>query len=188
MDPLRNLSFLIKDVSRLAAKNFERHASAVNLELTLPQCKVLIYLQRNQGISQVRLAGLTETDPMTLVRILDRMEGDGWLERKPDPADRRARRLHLKPAAFPVVKQIWAIADRARAEAFAGVRPADRERLLDLLQQIHGNLAALVPGAVEPARLDACAESTPEDAESPPARKTAGPALRQRGGASRSKA
>ena len=123
MDPLRNLSFLIKDVARLAAKNFERHASKVNLALTLPQCKVLIYLQRNQGISQVRLASLTETDPMTLVRILDRMERDGWLERKPDPDDRRAARLHLKPAALPLVKQIWAIADSARGrEAFAGIR------------------------------------------------------------------
>src|SRR5882757_10469451 len=99
MDSLRNFGFLLKDVSRLSNLNFEREAAS--LGMTLAQCKVLIYLQRNQGVSQVRLAELTGTDPMTLVRILDRMESDGWVERRQDPADRRARRLYLKDAADP---------------------------------------------------------------------------------------
>jgi DNA-binding MarR family transcriptional regulator len=145
MDSLRNFGFLIKDVSRLSSLNFEREA--LGLDLSLAQCKVLIYLQRNQGISQVRLAELTGTDPMTLVRILDRMEKDGWVERCPDPTDRRARRLYMKDAATPVVDEIWRIADRARAAALAGLGAAEREILMSLLGRIHDNLTNLVPNA-----------------------------------------
>jgi DNA-binding MarR family transcriptional regulator len=144
MDPLRNFGFLLKDVSRLYSRNFERHATELNL--TLAQCKVLCYLQRNEGISQVQLAYLTDTDPMTLVRILDRMERDGLIERRPDPDDRRARRLYLQAAALPVMKEIWRVSDRARAECFSRMPVADRVQLLDLMQQMHSNLVALMPG------------------------------------------
>ena len=65
---MRNFGFLIRDLSRLYARNFERHS--VDLGLTLDQCKALCYLQRNEGISQVRLAYLTDIDPMTLGRLL----------------------------------------------------------------------------------------------------------------------
>ena len=164
MNRLRNFGFLLKDVSRLSSKNFERHAGEVKLGLTLEQCKVLINLQRNQGITQVRLAYLTETDPMTLVRILDRMEQDGWLERRPDPGDRRVWRLHLKPAALPIMKQIWAIADEARGESLDGLDAVDIDRLMDLLERIHGNLSALVPSALEPERRQGRELPAPETA------------------------
>lgn len=149
MDRLRNIGFLLKDVSRLTSRNFERHAAEVKLGLTLEQCKVLVCLQRNEGINQKRLAELTDTDQMTLVRILDRMEQDGWTERRADPQDRRAWRLHLKPAATPILKRILTIADRARSESLAGLDAAERETLVDLLERIHANLLALVPGAVD---------------------------------------
>jgi DNA-binding MarR family transcriptional regulator len=147
MDPLRNLGFLIKDVARLYALNFERNAGGLNL--TMAQCKVLCYLQRNEGISQVRLAYLTDTDPMTLVRILDRMEGDGLIERRPDAADRRARRLYLRAPAIPVLDEIWRVSDCARAESLAGLSDADRARLVSLMQHIEANLEKLVPDAPE---------------------------------------
>jgi MarR family transcriptional regulator, transcriptional regulator for hemolysin len=149
MDRLRNFGFLLKDVSRLSSRNFERHAAEVKLGLTLEQCKVLVVLQRNQGINQKRLAELTDTDQMTLVRILDRMEQDEWIERRPDPQDRRAWRLHLKPAAAPILKRILTIADHARSELLAGLDAAERETLISLLERIHANLLALVPGAVD---------------------------------------
>ncbi len=145
MDRLRNFGFLLKDTSRLSGLNFEREAAGLNL--TLAQCKVLIYLQRNEGISQVRLAELTDTDPMTLVRTLDRMERDGLIERRPDPADRRARRLFVTAAADPVLDEIWRIADRARAAALAGLSTVERDQLIGLLERIHANLTALLPGA-----------------------------------------
>lgn len=151
MDSLRNFGFLLKDVSRLSALNFEREATSSGLNLTMAQCKVLIYLHRNQGISQVRLAYLTDTDPMTLVRILDRMEHDGWIERRQDPSDRRARQLFMREAAEPVVQQVWRIADRARAASLDGLSEDERELLVGLLARVHQNLTNLLPNA-EPAK------------------------------------
>jgi DNA-binding MarR family transcriptional regulator len=100
----------------------------------------LAHLERNEGISQVKLAELADTDPMTLVRILDRMEGDGWVERRAHPSDRRARQLFLKKASVPVREEMWRVADHARAEALTGLSATDREQLLSLLAKIHGNL------------------------------------------------
>jgi len=141
LDKLRNFGFLVRDVSRLSARLFER--SARELELTLPQCKVLAHLTRNEGISQARLAELTETDPMTLVRTLDRMQQDGWIERRADPADRRAHCLYLLEAAKPVVNRMWKIADRVRNEALSALSMSEREHLIELLERIHRTLSAL---------------------------------------------
>ena len=141
MTDLRNFGFLVRDVSRLCAKRFERNARG--LELTLPQCKVLAHLARNEGISQARLAEFTETDPMTLVRTLDRMQQDGWIERRPDPLDRRAHCLFLRETAKPIVERIWKIAEQTRGEALAVLNQGEREQLIDLLERIHGTLQAL---------------------------------------------
>jgi DNA-binding MarR family transcriptional regulator len=145
MDRLRNFAFLMKDISRLHSKNFERHA--LGLSMTLAQCKVLAHLERNEGVSQVKLADLTDTDPMTLVRILDRMERDGWVERRAHPGDRRARQLFLTKTAQPVLQEMWRVSDRVRAEAMAGLSAADREQLLDLLSRVQANLNAQLPAA-----------------------------------------
>ncbi len=158
MDNIRNLGFIVKDVSRLWVRLFELRAP--QLGMTLSQAKVLVYLSRNEGATQKKLAELTDTDPMTLVRILDRMEHDGWLERRPDPADRRAYRLFLKAAADPILAEISRIGDKARGEALAGVSQEDRAHLMKLLEQIHGNLLALVPASGETARQS---DTTPDN-------------------------
>jgi len=139
VDPLRNFGFLVREVSSLSSINFERHST--DLGLTLAQCKVLAYLQRSEGISQKRLAGLTDTDPMTMARTLERMEADGWIERKPDPADRRARQLFLKPQGLKLLQGIWRVADRARVVAMTGLSAADRAQLMGLLERVRCNLA-----------------------------------------------
>ena len=140
---LRNFGFLLRDVHRLYAKHFERYAREI--ELTLPQCKVLGHLSRNEGISQARLAELTDTDPMTLVRTLDRMQQDQWIERRPDPEDRRAHRLYLREAVKPIMARMWKLADQARQEALSALTVAEREQLLDLLERVHGALLQLEP-------------------------------------------
>lgn len=155
MDPIRNIGFLLKDVSRLWVRHFEQ--SAAELGLTLSQAKVLMYLSRNEGATQARLADLSDTDRMTLVRILDRMESDGWIERRPDPNDRRAYRLHLRPSADTVLGQITRVADKARGEALAGVSAEERAQLLALLERIRGNLAALVASTDAAPQVDSAA-------------------------------
>jgi DNA-binding MarR family transcriptional regulator len=140
---MRSFGFLLRDVSRLYVRRFEQRAAA--LGLTLPQCRALVYLALNEGLSQARLAELTDVEPMTLVRILDRMASDGWLERRVDPADRRARCIYLKAKAKPLVDDIWKLADLTREEAFLGVPKRQASVLIGLLDQVRSNLAILEP-------------------------------------------
>lgn len=140
MDRVRNFGFLIKTLERLYKKRFE--ALAQERSLTMPQCKALYYLARSQGISQKRLAEQTEIEPMTLVRILDRMEADGWIERRPDPADRRARCLYLTPGANPVLEQIDKFIAQMRAEALHGLSADERTQLMHLLERVQANMCS----------------------------------------------
>lgn len=143
MDLNRQFGFLLKDATRRYTRRFEERAQA--LSLTLPQCRALLHLENNQGVSQKRLSELTELDPMTLVRILDRMEADGWVQRRFDPADRRAHTLWLTPKARPILDHIAQLIADTRAEALQGLSNEERAKLLELLERLHTNLSSLPP-------------------------------------------
>jgi MarR family transcriptional regulator for hemolysin len=140
-DRFRNCGFLLKEVTRRYTQRFELRAS--EFALTLSQCKALIRLEENEGVSQARLAELAEVDAMTIVRILDRMEADGVLERRPDPADRRARCLYLTSKAKPLLEQIWRLSDSIRAELFNGIAKSDRDVFMSVLERMHDNISVL---------------------------------------------
>ncbi|MBS0419245.1 MAG: MarR family transcriptional regulator [Proteobacteria bacterium] len=140
-DRLRNCGFLLKEVSRRYVQRFEVRAREISLNLA--QAKALVRLEKNQGVSQARLAELAEVDPMTMVRILDRMEAEGLLERRPDPADRRARCLYLTPKARPILSEIWRLSDEIRAELFAGVSKAERDQFMTVLERLYDNILSL---------------------------------------------
>ncbi len=140
-DRLRNVGFLLREASRRYVQRFEVRAS--ELSLNLPQCKALVRLEKNEGVSQARLAELAEVDAMTMVRILDRMEADGLLERRPDPEDRRARCLYLTAKAKPLLAQIWRLSDTTREEVFAGIGKNERDVFMSVLERLHDNLSSL---------------------------------------------
>jgi len=144
MDLDRSFGFLLHDVARLFARRFNQRA-LLFLSLTRAQCKVLGYLARNEGINQAGLADLLEIKPMTLVRQIDRMEEDGWIERRPDPGDRRARRLVLTEKARPILSRILDLSTEVRNEAFAGLSEVEGRHLIRLLGRVHGNLSERVP-------------------------------------------
>jgi len=146
-DRTRNLGFLIKDIVRLYTKLFERQTS--DRDWNLSECKVLTYLQRHAGVSQIKLADLTGVEPMSLVRILDRMESNGLIERRPHPTDRRARQLFLKDKAQLTLDQLWKLSDSTRAQALAGIKAEERQLLIDLLERVHQNLIDAQPEAPE---------------------------------------
>jgi MarR family transcriptional regulator for hemolysin len=143
VNPTQGFGFLLKDVSRLYVQRFEQRAAVHGL--TLPQCRALIHLANSEGISQVQLAELTDIEPMSLVRILDRMEADGLVERRNDPADRRARCLYLKPKAKRVVDDIWELVEITRREAFAGMPKKHADLLVSLLGKVQSNFLLLEP-------------------------------------------
>jgi MarR family transcriptional regulator for hemolysin len=140
-DRLRNFGFLLKEVTRRYVLRFEVRAREISLNLA--QAKALVRLEKNEGVSQARLAELAEVDAMTMVRILDRMEADGLLERRPDPTDRRARCLYLTAKARPILSEIWRLIEETRAETFAGVGKAERDLFMNVLEHIHDNISKL---------------------------------------------
>ena len=143
MDLDRSFGFLVNDVARLFGRRFSHNGN--RLGLTRAQCRTLGYLARNEGINQAGLADLLEIRPMTLVRQIDRMEDAGWIERRPDPADRRARRLYLTAKARPILGRIWEVANETRDEALVRLSPAEAKLLIELLRRIHASLSERVP-------------------------------------------
>jgi MarR family transcriptional regulator, transcriptional regulator for hemolysin len=140
-DRMSNFTFLLREVSRRFVVRFEEHARAISL--TLSQCKVLVRLEKNEGVSQARLAELTDLDAMTMVRILDRMESEGFLERRADPADRRARCLYLTAKARPFLAEIQRLGDLTRSEVFGGIQKSELDSFMDVLERMDDNLNRL---------------------------------------------
>ena len=106
----RDLMFLLHDVARLIRVDADKRARAHGM--TRAQWGILIWLERQPGLSQKELAEILEVEPITVARLIDRLEARGMVERRPDPKDRRIWRLHLCPPAHPVLREI----DRQRAE------------------------------------------------------------------------
>ncbi len=100
----RDLLFLLHDVARLLRVDADKRARAHGM--TRAQWGILIWLERQPGISQKELAELLEVEPITVARLVDRLEGRGMVERRPDPRDRRIWRLHLSPPAYGVLRDI----------------------------------------------------------------------------------
>jgi len=147
--PSRTLGFVLNDVARLMRKRFEQRARAAALGLTRAQAAVLAHLARQEGINQAALAQLLELEPITLARLLDRLQAAGLIERRSDPKDRRAHLLYLTESAYPLLDRIFALAAEVREDALAGVAEADRGRLLDLLIEMKANLIADAVAAEE---------------------------------------
>jgi MarR family transcriptional regulator, transcriptional regulator for hemolysin len=135
----RSFGYVLFETARLMSKRFDQRAR--RLGLTRAQCHVLVLLARHEGINQAGLAELLELEPISLARCLDRMEQADWIERRADPADRRAHRLYATDKAKPVFDGILELGYETRMEALSGLSPADSERLMDLLQRVRANLA-----------------------------------------------
>ena len=140
LDPELNVGFLIHDVSRMMRNWFD--ARAQHLGLTRAQWRVLIQLSAREGASQRELAEILEIDTVTLGRHIDRLERDNWLERRPDPDDRRVWRLHLTPAARPTLDEMEALAIQLQEDAVAGLSDAERTALNAALTRIKANVIA----------------------------------------------
>lgn len=132
------LGFLLHDVARLLKKRFEQNSRGSGL--TRSQWQVLTYLAQNEGINQAGLAELIEIEPITLGRIIDKLEILRLIKRNPHPTDRRRWLLHLQPAARSRLRQAGEYGDVTRREALAGVSEDDRQNLLRTLETLKENL------------------------------------------------
>ena len=134
-----SLGFLVSDVARLMRRAFER--SLEGSALTLAQARALVHIARNQDIRQVELAELLEVQPMTLARLIDRLAAAGLVERRADPDDRRAYRIHLTPAAAPQLAAIEQVAGVVRRQAAHGLEKHEVATLLEALRKMRGALS-----------------------------------------------
>jgi len=116
-DAVQSIGFLVNDVARLLRRRFNRKAE--HLGLSLAQWRVLAHLSRCEGVNQVTLAEAVEIQPMTLARLIDRLAEAGLVERRADPKDRRAFRLHLAEGAEPYLKAMHELAAETRQEAMS---------------------------------------------------------------------
>jgi DNA-binding MarR family transcriptional regulator len=136
---METLPFEIGETGHVLRKAFDR--LAVGLGVTRAQWKVLFRLTRTPGLRQVELAEMLELEPITLCRIVDRLEEAGLVERSRDPDDRRAWRLHVTTQAQPLVEKLRAIGAQLVDQAFGGIDPKDIETTRKVLAQARENTA-----------------------------------------------
>lgn len=144
-DPDQGFGFVLHDVARLMRKRFEQRAKL--LGLTRAQWQLLAALHHHEGINQSGIAELLELEPITVARLIDRMEEAHWVERRADPLDRRAHRVFMTERATQVMSTMRQLGDAVRGEAMAGLAEEQRDALLDLLLHVRGNLCRHAAGA-----------------------------------------
>jgi MarR family transcriptional regulator for hemolysin len=134
---METLPFEIGETAHSLRKAFDR--LAVGLGVTRAQWKVLFKLTRTPGLRQVELADLLDLEPITLCRIVDRLEEAGLVERARDPEDRRAWRLHVTTQAQPLVEKLRGIGAKLAEQAFAGIDPKEIETTRQVLARVREN-------------------------------------------------
>jgi DNA-binding MarR family transcriptional regulator len=140
---VETLPFEIGETAHALRKAFDR--KAVGLGVTRAQWKVLFRLERQAGLRQIELADMLDIEPITLSRIVDRLEESGLVERVADPADRRAWRLHVTARAQPLIAKLRGIADELVADAFAGIDPKDIQITRQVLAKVRENASGQMP-------------------------------------------
>lgn len=139
-DPRRSIGFLVNELGELFRADFNRRVEPLGLDQT--QWRTLAQLARHQGIHQAELAAMMAIQPISLTRRLDRLQAAGWIERRPDPDDRRALCLYLTARAETVLADAWRQAAASREAAMAGLSPAEREAVIAALLVMRANLLA----------------------------------------------
>ena len=140
---METIPFEIGETAHALRKAFDRRATG--LGVTRAQWKVLFKLNRAPGLRQVALADMLEVEPITLSRIVDRLEENGLVERVRDPADRRAWRLQLTEAAQPLIAKLTTVGAGLVGEAFAGVSEQDIQTVRRVLQHVRDNVGRCAP-------------------------------------------
>ena len=132
--------YRLADNSRQLRRLFDERVRG--LGITGPQARLLLSLERNPGENQAFYAERLEIEPITLTRIADRLEDAGWIERQSDPADRRARILHLTDKSRGIVTALRASVEALFDDMLHGFDAAERASFAGMLDRIAANLAA----------------------------------------------
>ncbi len=134
-----DLTFVLHDVARLMRTKFDQRARR-QWGLTRAQCVILMRLEAQPGLCQNELASILEVEPITVARLIDRLEAAGMVERRPDRSDRRMHRLHLLPASEPVRAEIAAFKAWTTSQFKKGLPESDWNAACRVLLHIKDKL------------------------------------------------
>ena len=138
----REFGFILNDVARLLRTYADYKAAQFGI--TRAQWVVLVRLERSEGLNQTELADMLDLQPITLTRLLDKLSDSGLIERRPDPGDRRAKRLFLTPAARPLLKRLAELGEETMTSTLAGIDPESIEKMVSQLALVKENLRRLI--------------------------------------------
>jgi len=138
----REILFVISDVGRLLRTYADYKARQFGM--TRAQWAVLARLEAHEGLKQSELAEMLDIQPITLTRLVDRMCENGLIERRPDPDDRRAKRLYLTPAARPLMERLFVLGRTLMNEVLKNVDRGEIERMVGHLDIMRENLRAAI--------------------------------------------
>jgi DNA-binding MarR family transcriptional regulator len=138
-----NLVSMVADVTRLIRRSFDERARGIGV--TRPQWRVLSVLRRNEGINQGGLADLLEVEPITLCRMVDRLQDADLVERRPDPLDRRAWRLYLTGKARALLELLRPLAQSMFDDALDGLSETEQAQMMASLDRVRQNLSRKAP-------------------------------------------
>jgi len=137
---MNHIGFLLADNSRLARWAFDQQVREIGV--TGPQARLLLTLSRRPGENQGFYAERLEVEPITLCRMVDRLEEAGMIERRRDPTDRRAWHLHLTPKSRQVLELLQESVDSLVKDMLGGLTSAEQTEFARLMHAVGANLAA----------------------------------------------
>ena len=138
--PQREFAFLVNDVGRLLRTYADQQARQFGM--TRAQWAVLARLEYAEGLKQSELAELLDLQPITLTRLVDRLCANGLIERRADPADRRAKRLYLTAQARPLMNRLADLGESMMSRVLEGFDAAKIEHMTADLSGVRDNLRA----------------------------------------------
>ena len=133
---------LLHETARLWSRHYDREVRALFPGMTRARCAVLSHLARHEGVNLVTLAGILDIRPISLVRLLDRLEAAEFVVRRPDPDDRRVRVLALTAKALPIVERIDGLTRKIYDDLQLGLSKAEASQLHALLFRVGSKLAS----------------------------------------------
>jgi MarR family transcriptional regulator for hemolysin len=138
----------VHDVARLARVIIDKRARMH--DMTRAQWVMMLWLERKPGITQKELSDVLEVEPITVARLVDRLEQRGMVERRADPADRRIWRLHLLPEALPLLSEIKEERAEIAALIVEGIDQPTLDAMLQGLRAMRATLCSEVRGSRRP--------------------------------------
>ncbi len=130
--------FYLHDVAHLLRIMVDKRARMH--DMTRAQWLILLRLHHQPGMSQKELAELLEVEPITVARLVDRLEHRRMVERRADPHDRRIWRLHLLPDAAPLIGEIEAERDQIGRMIRQGISPEAMATVVEALKTMKATL------------------------------------------------